>query len=319
MNTFIAIDGGGTKTDAVLFSTAGQVLGRHIGPGCNPNDMGFEPALQALSESVRALPIPSGAISGVFAGISGAIAGDCRERFQQGLRLCLPGAQAVSVHGDIVPAITSGLIHKSGCLLICGTGCVAFARPIPGDNENLVRCGGWGHLLDKSGSGYDLGRDALHAALCAYDGRSPAGAISELVELRLGRPVHQAVDQIYKNGKSFIASFAPVIFEAVRQGDLAALNILRENMAGLSNILNAAAAHIPGDSVCQTVLCGGVFKEFSLMEGLIRDNLSREHHFIPPKLPPVYGSAIQALGLAGISPGEGFQQRFAESLSSLGT
>ena len=62
-----------------------------------------------------------------------------------------------------------------------------------------------------------------------------------------------------------------------------------------------------------------MFKEFSLMEGLIRDNLSREHHFILPKLPPVYGSAIQALGLAGISPGEGFQQRFAESLSSLGT
>ncbi len=32
--------------------------------------------------------------------------------------------------------------------------------------------GGWGHLLDDHGSGYDIGLNALKAVLRSYDGRN---------------------------------------------------------------------------------------------------------------------------------------------------
>lgn len=41
MRCFIAIDSGGTKTDAVLFEETGHILARSLTQGCNAMDIGL--------------------------------------------------------------------------------------------------------------------------------------------------------------------------------------------------------------------------------------------------------------------------------------
>ena len=45
----IGIDGGGTKTEFVLFSESGRILKRIVLDGCNPNTVGMEEAMNILA------------------------------------------------------------------------------------------------------------------------------------------------------------------------------------------------------------------------------------------------------------------------------
>ena len=48
MRYFIAIDSGGTKTDAVLFDENGHIISRSLTKGCNAMDIGIDQACQHL-------------------------------------------------------------------------------------------------------------------------------------------------------------------------------------------------------------------------------------------------------------------------------
>ncbi len=48
MRCFIAIDSGGTKTDAVLFEETGHILARSLTQGCNAMDIGIDSACESL-------------------------------------------------------------------------------------------------------------------------------------------------------------------------------------------------------------------------------------------------------------------------------
>ena len=55
MTYYIGIDGGGTKTEAVIANKCGQILARRVGTTSNPNDITPEGSLQVLSSLVSAL------------------------------------------------------------------------------------------------------------------------------------------------------------------------------------------------------------------------------------------------------------------------
>ena len=37
MSLKIGVDGGGTKTECILVDARGEIVARHLAPGCNPN------------------------------------------------------------------------------------------------------------------------------------------------------------------------------------------------------------------------------------------------------------------------------------------
>ena len=49
------MDGGGTKTELLLCRRDGRILARLRTEGCNPNDIGLEPAFAILSSGIRRL------------------------------------------------------------------------------------------------------------------------------------------------------------------------------------------------------------------------------------------------------------------------
>ena len=106
--------------------------------------------------------------------------------------------------------------------------------------HEVFRIGGWGYLLDSAGSGYDIGRQALEAALRAQDGRGCQTALSAKLADALGAPVQDSLTRLYAEGKTLIASLSPAVFAAAREGDAVARAILDRNAAALAELLCAA-------------------------------------------------------------------------------
>ncbi len=265
MRYYIAIDGGGTKTEAVLADRDRNILATVIGPSTNPNDIGEVTAVERIAETVGQLlkGLPSGGkAEALHAGISGA---GNRPNMVSALSERFPDIERITVASDVQNLIRAGLGSSDGACLICGTGSVCFLRR----GDRLDRIGGWGWLLDRGGSGYDLGRDALSAVLEAHDGRGDATQLGEIVAKKLGGYPWDKLSEIYDGGKPLIASFAPCVFEADDMGDMVAGEILDRNVGCLASYVEAACEM--ANEPIKVVLGGGVFEHHpSYVERLCR-------------------------------------------------
>lgn len=171
MRYYLGIDGGGTKTDAALCDETGRVAARALGPAGNLVDIGVPAYGALLGELLDGLAQQTGGalppVAAAFAGLSGGsdqkIAAACRQLLQDRL----PATPLVAGGDDRQSLLAGGLYGADGCVLISGTGCACTARV----NGRLHSIGGWGFLFDGRGGGFDIGRDAVMAALRALDGR----------------------------------------------------------------------------------------------------------------------------------------------------
>lgn len=240
MRYYIGIDGGGTKTEGVLTDATGRVLARALTGPSNPNDITLPAAVETLATLTEALleagNIPQAdypAVS-VFGGISGGI--NHREGLETGLARRIPTLGCVGIRSDVHILLSGELPTGDGACIICGTGSACFLRR----GEEIHRIGGWGYLLDNGGSGYNLGRDALEAALRAHDGRGAPTRLTDLLRAHLGAEVHLRITEIYREGKPYVAACAPLVFRAAEEGDRVATAILTRNARCLSEYVEAA-------------------------------------------------------------------------------
>lgn len=310
MKHYIAIDSGGTKTLGVLFDERGVVTHKLRAGGANPNTIGAEAAVQVVFgvidklRSLAAAPISGAVIS--WAGITAY--GDALEtRLRQ-----MTGIDSLYTVTDAVPLLTGGLGDKDGACLISGTGSVCFVRV----NNKLIRIGGWGYLLDvSSGSGFDLGRDALAAALHHRDGQGEPTILTELVTSRLGCDVCDAIPHIYEGGQAYIASFAELVFEGARRGDVVSLDILRRNCEGLAKLLRAAAKKLspPFD----VVLSGGIFQNYPEYIQMLKNCAPEGLRLRVMTEPILWGCAAELLLRLGLCPDDSFKKCFIETFPLL--
>lgn len=314
MDLIIAIDGGGTKTDMVLFQTDGTAVAHALAEGCNPNDFGWKHTKSVIETGLDHLLKDFGGrraeFLSAFAGISGGSVGDNRKKMNVLLKELLPNTKKTYCDSDAVNALSSGLGLADGCVVISGTGSSGFVR----NKGCITRVGGWGYLFDKGGSGYDLGRDAVYYAACDADGRGEKTLLKEMIEEQLEKPFDLAVTALYEKGKPAIASLAPLVFAAAEKNDFCAVQILRQNGQELAKLMNALSGLV-GQECCKTVLAGSVFRQWDIMKSYVQPHLHRKHEFIFPELPPVYGSAVEAASLAEIPADEMFKKNFKTGIA----
>ena len=264
INYLLGIDAGGTKTEFLLTDTDKKEINRVILGGANPVNTGIENTKKILSEGINALckDINLREVS-VFAGLAGGISGDNKKLVNQFLRDT--GFAVFSNGSDTDNAIETTLGGKDGISVIIGTGIVAFAL----SKGVRHRIGGWGYLIDKGGSGFTLGSDALNTALCCHDGRGGSKLILDLIENQTKKPLHECIGDIYSKGTTYVASFAPVVFEAYKKGDVFAEQILFRNTKEIADIIRT------GRKVTdeKTVLCGGLCRQKDILEPFIKNHL----------------------------------------------
>ncbi len=287
--TYIAIDGGGTKTEGALFTADGSVLLRVRRGGSNPNIAGLDAACAVLavilSELSAASPSPP---RGLFAGVSGALSGGRGAEMQKRLRPAFPN---LVIESDILNVVYSA--EKPGpCIAaIMGTGSSVFAY----NGKALHRAGGWGYLLDTAGGGFDIGREVIRACLAHDDGYAPASPLVRLAEEKLGGRALDHLGDFYRQGPDYIASFAPVAFEALRAGDEGARAIVLASVrrvAKLVRFLNDR--HACGR---RAVFSGGLLRDRDLLEPLLRESIGDAVSMEFPVRPQLEGAMRRCLAL----------------------
>jgi N-acetylglucosamine kinase-like BadF-type ATPase len=170
---FVGIDGGGTRTTAVVTSEAGNVLARVQGPAGRVDVR--EPAAGALTlADLTRTALSEAHTDAPAAALCCALAGAGRPYERNALEHALRThgvADSIVVVGDAEAALQDAFGDGPGILVIAGTGSSSWGR---GENGQVERCGGWGHLLGDEGSGWAIGSAALHAVVQSHDGRKSA-------------------------------------------------------------------------------------------------------------------------------------------------
>lgn len=298
----IGVDGGGTKTEFILFGEDGALRKRLVLEGSNPNVHGIESSLRVFREGVDSLLEGKLHLAGLHIGCAGFPTGGYGEKVKAAMQERYPQAK-ISCTSDIMNIIATGSDSYHCIAAISGTGSVVYAN----DHRTLHRHGGGGYLLDKLGSGFDIGRDVLRTAFMEEDGVGEKSLITALAEKRLGSTVWEAVPEIYKQGTAFIASFSRVAFDAYRQGDKVAEKILREHAAYLANLIQVAAQkHHCGKTV---VLSGSIFIHNPDFLEMLKENITLDLKLEVPLNPPVFGACVLACEVCGV-PVEGFARQF---------
>lgn len=289
---YIGIDGGGTKTEAVAFDESGRILARHLTGPCNPSVFGFDASAERVAACVDALMAGGGCPGGIYIGTAGIFTAEDGPRLADAVaERC--GAGRVKCENDVMNVIAAATDSDRCVAGVSGTGMIVYAK----EPDRVTRLDGWGYLLGLGGSGYDIGRDVICATLGEAEGMFPATALTPLVERRAGMPLEHLVQEVYRREPSFVASFAPLAFEAAAAGDDVANGILARNAAAFADVLNCAARlHDCGREV---VVSGGIatnarFGEF--LSAKLADGLS----LVVPACPQVVGVCVNCARMCGI-------------------
>ena len=255
MDYILGVDGGGTKTLALLGDLNGNVLGRGVSGPSNTNAVGFDAACAALERATKlARTNYPGEISAVCLGLAGAGRKEEIEQFRNWAIHEFPKAQ-VKVVSDAEVLLMASTPSGPALALICGTGSIVYGRTITGE---VIRAGGWGYLFGDEGSGYTIGISALRAVMRAHDGRGPETLLSELVLERYGlQTPPDLIHTIYRarSPRATAAALSDVVEQAAGWGDSVATAILEDSAREL---VQAIAAVYPklGTSRAPLVMTG---------------------------------------------------------------
>ena len=177
---------------------------------------------------------------------------------------------------DAVVAWAGAFHGGPGALIAAGSGAVAFAV---GANGCSARADGLGHWLGDAGSGYDIGRGGLRAALAALDGRGPATGLTEHFRAIAGSSSQEwigwiaGLDSSIAHAHRQLRSFAPMVAQAAASGDAVARSILNEAGAALANTAASALRKVGLLTDPQVATAGNVLAHSSCL----RQGLSRRH------------------------------------------
>ncbi|MGO9244798.1 MAG: N-acetylmuramic acid 6-phosphate etherase [Verrucomicrobiia bacterium] len=204
---FLGIEGGGTRTIALLADRRARILSRLESGSLNLNLSSDAAVLHRLREIKRGLASRPTSLALCLAG--------CRTPTDQSRARALaeqvwPGVPAY-VGSDTDSALAAAFgPHGSGIAIISGTGSCVYGR----SGSQVARAGGWGHLLGDHGSGYWIAVTGLRAAIREYDRH---GRVSQ----RLGRALRrlclnspdELVGWIRSAGKDAVAALATDMLE----------------------------------------------------------------------------------------------------------
>ena len=303
-----AVDMGGTKAEGVVFREDGEVVCRVVEKGGAPFDNGVDYSIANLCKC----------IDGLIAGapempVSLYIGAAACEYFMPQFTAALSkyGFEKTRIEGD-GPALISGIFgHTDGAGMICGTGSSLYVRK----GDDYYHIGGGGHMIDSCGSGYVLARRAIRAALRAVDGSEVQTMLVEMLEEAAGFPLWYKLDKVYEGGRSYIASFAHVLFEARNKGDTVARRIFNEGAAELADVI--WAEYNKNGGPFRLILNGGIFRNYPEYAAAVKALAPQDMNIVFGEVEPVYGCSVESLYNIGIHADEDFRERFMESYKAI--
>jgi glucosamine kinase len=298
----VGVDGGATKTMAVVFDPdSGLAVASESGPS-NADAVGFRSAGCAINGAITAALGKHDRNKPILAAVL-AVAGidDHDERLSLLAEVTAVDRSLVTVVNDVVGAWASASFASPGIVAISGTGSNTFGVNSLG---STWRCGGWGHIVGDEGSGYGLALNAVRAVLAHRDGRGQwTTLVPRLLKFFDLRNVEEMKHVIYRNfSKAHIAAFAEQVADSAQAGDEVSIRIFRDGAVQLADQIATVYSYLHFEAPADVTLIGSTFHAGEVFIAPLRERLRNvigEVSFSAPRLPPVGGSLWLASRAAG--------------------
>lgn len=302
----IGVDGGASKTSAVVMDRLARVLGRGFAGSSNFHNVGLAglrvalwDAMQEAASAADVDPIDAAAVTWALAG-SGRVQ-DILELEQLQMKM-LPGSKR-QVVTDALAALVGGAGTRAGVVLIAGTGMIAYGE---NDSGEQARAGGWGYALD-NGSAYAIAKQALTAVARAADQSDLPTSLSKRILNTLGlERSSDLVNWIYAPERtvSDIAVLAPLVLSAAEAGDLVANDCVINGADALADAVAAVAGRLNlNANLFPLVLSGRLLTDNEYYRSLVIQAVRTRLYNVQPQAPNEaadVGAGLLALESLGV-------------------
>lgn len=298
---YLGVDGGGTKTHAVIIDERQRVVGKGLAGPSNPLRVGIASAATAIREAIDKACAAAGAeraaILAAKVGLAGVRRGDLRVRMREALTGL--GIRVLNVVTDADIALFGATGGAPGVVLIAGTGSICC-----GTNARGVHfcASGWGPLAGDEGSGSWIARRALQAVAQASDGRGPQTAALSQAALAYfdAATMDELALAIYAPSMTNerVAGLCRHVIEAAQAGDEVARGIILQAGRELGTAAVAVINHLRMNRErFQVAYVGGVFAAGRLVLDPVCEEIAAvapAAEVVQPQLPPAIAAARMA-------------------------
>jgi N-acetylglucosamine kinase-like BadF-type ATPase len=328
MRHVLAVDGGNTKTLALVATLDGSIRGRGRS-GCG--DIYYVPAGERCSESEPA------ALSNIAEAVEQALAqaGVHASELEVGL-FNMAGAdwpedfalltqamqargygQRIVVQNDALGVLHAGVASNIGVAVICGTGAATGARGLDGRSWHSS------HWQDQAQGATHLAHKTLNAVYRAELGIEAPTSLRERVldyfqASSVEEVLHLLTARLPKQTRP-IGGLAAALLDEADRGDSLARRIVSKHGQALGDYALVAARRVGLEGrPFPVVLAGGVLRHPSplLAEAIMARVRSHSPEAWPirPRFEPVIGALFSALELASVPIDESLIKRVAASM-----
>ena len=302
---YLGIDGGGTKTKAILSTVLGEIIGIGYGGPSSIRTVSNEETKESIYLAIEeALNGKNRPLTSVFAGLGDIESSEDKKLVEDIIKDMefISDSTLVEVESDIYSALYAGLGNlNEGVSVIVGTGSVAFGK----NGELTKRVGGYSYKEGDPGSSFFLGRLCLWHVSKILDGRRKKTSFgSELMELlnvtdRLSYV--EMLDEYYLN-RTKTAQLAKLVTTFATIGDVYAIEIMNEGIKGIVDIIDTCTNQLKLKE--KNVAIIGSLGNYPLYFKRIEEELHKidsKYTIFKSLLDPSLGAVIGAISNDGIS------------------
>lgn len=255
---YLGVDGGGSKTTAVVFTDTGSFVAGIVGESINYYSIGMDTARKNMRLIVEALRKDLGGASFKTAVIGmSALNSRANETETAAFAQGIIDAEKIIMDSDLYIAMKALRADGECAVVVAGTGSMVIAR---NENGETKFAGGWGHILGDEGSGYRIGLDGIKAAIRAGEGGEKTALLAQCLDFFGIKSIYELIELYYGEGvvRKKTAAFAVNVRICAERNDRVAANIIREQSLELFKTAMYCIPSLGKDAPIG--LWGGVFQ-----------------------------------------------------------
>ncbi len=330
MESILAVDGGNTKTIALVASLDGTILGAGRG-GCGdiyaaetgpkwPDSA--TAAVANIEYAVRsALQASQIDTSDLVTGVFNMAGADWPEDFVY-LRTAMEARRygaTIRIQNDALGVLHAGSADATGVSVVCGTGGATGARSPDG---RIWHSSMWQNQVQGSAQ---LGQKTLDAVYRSELGIEPPTTLTQRVldffHLDTVEEVLHLFTSRERRPPSRVDQLTPILLDEAQAGDSVASRVVQEHGRALGDYALAAARRVGIEGTAFTlVLAGGVFRHPSkLLEDAIIERVRTTSPDVRPtrcRFEPIIGVLFTALEAAGGSVNDTLLEKLIPTIPS---
>ena len=318
MTHILGVDGGNTKTIALVARLDGTILG--VGRstcsdiyGATSPEAAIAEAAEAILTALNTAGIQKDVLAAGCLSMAGA---DWTEDFDF-LRHSFAGySEKLTIVNDAMGALRAGSPDGTGVVVACGTGAATGARSADGQ---IWHTSFW----QEPQGAYELGRKTIRTVYRAQLGVEAQTSLTPRVLDFFGKQTVEELLHLFTARSQphpdgiLVAKLARILLDEASNGDVAAQRIVQTHGAALGDYALAAARQVKiENSPFPLVLAGGVFRHSGR---LLADALIERVRSVSPQAQPIFSRfepVMGALLLAYESLGLTVNQSLLENLES---